>query len=109
MKKNYTCETPFGTFDDCVIGRSTYSFGGRLAIQLFSNSEGPIAVISVNIPDERLTDLNCFFVDTNNCGNWVTDFLEKNNIAVPTGEVGFSGYCVYPEYKLTEGFIKENM
>ena len=98
----YKVETDFGTWDDIIIQKREYSYEhtkGRVALQLFSQSEGPFATISVNLVDEELTDGKCFFVDTNNC-SWAEDFLTKNKIAEPTGKFGASGYCVYPEYRL---------
>lgn len=103
----YKVETDFGTWGDIIIQKREYNYEhtkGRVALQLFSKSEGPFATISVNLVDEDLTDDKCFFVDTNNCP-WAEDFLVKNNIAEPTGEFGVSGYCIYPEYRL----IKENL
>lgn len=47
-------------------------------------------------PDDK-----CFFVDTNNCP-WAPAFLEKYEIAEPTGKFGASGYCIYPEYRLVK-------
>jgi hypothetical protein len=43
----------------------------------------------------------CFFVDTNNLPG-IEEFLVENEIAFPTGMSGFSGYCIYPEYKLNK-------
>lgn len=98
----YKVETDFGAWDDIIIQKREYDYGhtkGRVALQLFSKSEGPFATISVNLVDNKLTDDKCFFVDTNNCP-WAPAFLERYEIAEPTGKFGVSGYCVYPEYKL---------
>ena len=103
----YKVETNFGTWDDILLQKREYNYGhtkGRVALQLFSKSEGPFATISVNLVDEDLTDSKCFFVDTNNCP-WAEDFLTKNKIAEFTGNIGLSGFCTYPEYRL----IKENL
>lgn len=103
----YKVETDFGAWDDIIIQKMEYRYKntkGRLALQLFSKSEGPFATISVNLVDEDLTDDKCFFVDTNNCP-WAEDFLTKNKIAEFTGNIGLSGFCVYPEYRL----IKEDL
>lgn len=76
----------------------SYAKPKRIALQLWCD-DGPFATVSVNLPDQELANEKCFFVDTNNCP-WAEDFLEKNGIAKPTGNLGFSGYCVYPEYEL---------
>lgn len=97
MTQKYEVES-FGTKYDVTLKVGTYEKPKRVALQLLCN-EGPFATVSVNLPDEDLTNERCFFVDTNNCP-WAEDFLEKNGIAKPTGNLGFSGFCVYPEYEL---------
>ena len=86
-------------YKDLMLSFDKYHYGDGLALSLFSRSEGPFATISVNLVGEDLTDKDCFFVDTNNCP-WAESFLEDNGIAKPTGNIGFSGFCVYPEYRV---------
>lgn len=103
----YKVETDFGIWDDITITKREYGYEhtkGRIALQLDSYSEGPFATLSVNLVDEDLTNDKCFFVDVNNCP-WAIEFLKKNKIAEPTGKMGFSGYCAYPEFRL----IKEDL
>lgn len=73
---------------------------GRIALQLYDD-DGPYATLSVNLPDERCGE-NEFFVDANNCP-WAEDFLVRNGIAEPTNNYGFSGWCMYPQYRLVKG------
>ncbi len=49
----------------------------------------------------------CSAIDTNNNGNAIVDFLEKNGIAEYTGMVNFSGYCAYPVFYFNEEKLKE--
>ena len=58
--------------------------------------EMPFATLTVNL-GMKLGE-NEAFVDTNNCP-WAEEFIEKYGLGEPTGELGFSGYCVYPAYK----------
>ena len=88
-------------YNDLMLSFDTYCYGGGLALSLISVSDGPFATISVNLTDEQLTDKDCFFVDTNNCP-WAESFLEDNGIAKPTGNIGFSGFCIYPEFELVD-------
>lgn len=97
MTQKYEIES-FGTKYEVTLKVATYEKPKRLALLLLCN-EGPFTTVSVNLPDEELTNEKCFFVDTNNC-SWAEDFLEKNEIAKPTGVLGSSGFCVYPEYEL---------
>ena len=77
---------------------TSYAKPKRVALRLWCD-DGPFATLSVNLPDEKLTNDKCFFVDTNNCPR-AEEFLEKNGIAKPTGDFGYSGFCEYPEYEL---------
>ena len=74
---------------------------GRLAVELYEAKDGEVVdcfdVITVNLPNEMVRHPNNAFIDTNN-SPYATKFLEKNGIAKPTGFMGISGYCVYPEY-----------
>jgi hypothetical protein len=76
----------------------SYSYGNGIAVELFDlKDKEPFACITVNLPDYRNAS-ECAFIDTNNC-EWAEEFLVKNKIATPTGVIGFSGFCSYPEYK----------
>jgi len=46
---------------------------------------------------------NQSYIDENNCP-WAMDFIETYNLGWATGNVGFSGYCMYPvvEWNLEE-------
>lgn len=46
-------------------------------------------------------------IDTNNNGQKMLDFLEKNGFGQRTGQVIPSGYCVFPVFKFNEEKIKE--
>ena len=81
--------------------KNKYANNGRLAIQAFvmdGEMAFPYATITVNLPNEKLTDENCAFVDGNNVP-FVEEWLEENGIAEPTGRFGFSGFCVYSEMR----------
>ena len=44
-------------------------------------------------------DNNKAYIDTNNNGNNIVDWLIKNNLGEFTGDYGFSGFCMYPEFQ----------
>lgn len=58
----------------------------------------PYCDITVNLPDEMLSGEDCAYVDVNNAP-FLPRFLEENKLAEPTGMMGFSGWCCYPEYR----------
>ena len=93
---------------DCEARLSTdkYVRGNRLFIELEVVDEEvgcflPYCPVTVNIPDEKISNENCGFLDTNNA-SWLPRFVVQNGLGVPTGRVGYSGHCVYPEFDFTE-------
>ena len=72
----------------------------NLAIQAWTEDGEPFAVITVNLPDEKLSDdESCTaFIDENNIPG-LYNFLINNKIADFTGNIGYSGFCEYPEFK----------
>ena len=104
--KIYHCRTSkTGPTTQVTLRLSRYSSNNTLAVQLVeARAPWPVfATITVNLQgnpygmDSRQDD-HFAYVDTNNCP-WVIDFLEENNIAVPTGIYAPSGYCIYPLYE----------
>ena len=82
--------------------KSKFHYGGGLAIQMYGMEEGedmffPWATVTVNLPETATCKENCAFVKTNDC-SYITDILEENGLATPTGRMGYSGWCEYPEY-----------
>lgn len=110
-KKNLlTLTTPFDTYK-VSLELDTYLDNKRIAILLigWENNETeayPFATITVNIPDEAVSDVDCNFVDTNNLP-YICKFIEENNLGKPTHNLAFSGYCVYPEYKFNLDEIRK--
>lgn len=94
-----------GEIETATIAKDTYVFKGQgrmyLGLMTLDPDFGfmtPYCDITVNLPDEELTDDTCAFVDTNNAP-FLPKFLEENGLAKPTGMHGFSGWCAYPEYR----------
>ena len=100
-KKCYKLKIGKKNYKDLYVAKDTYMMGNRLALSLISASDGPFGTLSVNLVEETLTNDRCFFVDTNNCP-FAESFLIENKIAIPTGNFGFSGFCVYPEFELID-------
>jgi len=80
---------------------SKYMEGNRLALALFDEDKSLYAVLTVNLPYEQLSDEHCAFIDINNLPD-AEEFIEKYNLAKPTGRYGFSGFCMYPEYRFNK-------
>lgn len=89
---------------------TTYHYGGSLAIQLYYREESyqaPYATLTVNLEDFP-TENDKAFVDTNNLGDEIVDWIVQNDLGELTGRIGFSGYCVYPEVQFDLDKIKEH-
>ena len=106
--KKYTFTSSWGKKYTIIFVKGQYSSNNTLAIQMIcvdsKGMEEPFATLTVNIEDSDVyaTKADRAFIDTNNLGSGVTEWLEKNGIAKDTGIIGFSGYCTYPMYKFTE-------
>jgi hypothetical protein len=107
----------FGVSSRVKLDYASYGCNGTLALQLMCQPDedemgyyaqfggmseetfvSPYGVATVNLPDSRHLPPDEQFVDENNLPG-IGDWLQRNNIAKPTGQVGFSGYCRYPVYK----------
>lgn len=102
-----------GELLDAYIEQSQYVKPTRLYLGLRTREYGeeyfePYCDITVNLPGEMISGENCAFVDTNNAP-FITEFLEKNGLAEPTGLFGFSGWCAYPEYRFDLEKISKNL
>lgn len=85
-----------------------YQFYDNLAIEmnvLTSDGWEPWNTLTVNLGD--IADKHCAYIDTNNNGQEILTWIEKNNLAVPTGQIASSGYCRYPEYRFHSEALRE--
>ena len=90
-----------------------HGLGSPICLELLeykedSNGFEPEAVITVNLPGvER--NAGCQFIDTNNNGDAVLDWLVLYELGVPTGRYAASGHCMYPEvdFYRSERFMRQ--
>lgn len=65
--------------------------------------EEPFDSLTTNISCEYgLANDTTQFIDANNLGKDILNWLVKNNIAKPTGRAWPSGYCIYLLYEFTK-------
>lgn len=83
---------------------SRYMNNNRLALALFDEEQSPYATLTVNVPEEELSNEHCAFIDTNNLPE-APEFLDKYELGKFTGRWACSGFCMYPEYE----FHKEDI
>ena len=94
----------WGEIHNITFEISSYKYGGGLAI-LMNCEEGPYAALTVNLEEFPREDNNAF-VDTNNLGNEIVDWIIENDLGELTGRIGTSGYCIYPEVAFNINKIK---
>lgn len=99
----------YGNTYQMRLGIETYQMSGNLAIQMytFDEEDGWELWNTMTVNLYEVPDKNCAFIDTNNNGEMILDWIKSNKLAVPTGNIGFSGYCQYPEYCFKAKALKE--
>lgn len=97
----------YGTVHPIELGVASYS-EGNLAITMTTWEEGvpePWNILTVNLSGIR--DKNCAYIDTNNNGEEILAWIIRHGLAVPTGYIQRSGYCLYPEYRFRPEILQE--
>lgn len=91
--------------------KSTYRNNDTLYVGLVSISEEgeePFCALTVNIGEEwdiNLASDTSQYIDTNNLGTEIVDWLVKNKIGEKTPFMGRSGYCSYPLMYFTKSAL----
>lgn len=65
----------------------------------------PWGDLTVNLDCE--CDENCSYIDTNDNGNDIVDWLIENNLGELTGRKESSGFCTYPEFRFNIEELKK--
>lgn len=78
-----------------------YANNGNLAVQMWCLDDEefpePWSMLTVNLT--KKCKKNCAFIDINNNGDNIVDWLVKNNLGCETGNFEISGFCIYPEFE----------
>lgn len=107
MEKVFTFNA-FGQDHNIVLRKTTYRNNKTLAVFMVEiqddGFEEQYGVLTVNLDesDWLCSSGDCQFIDTNNFGWDILDWLEENGIANRTGTYGHSGFCDYPLVIFTE-------
>ena len=88
-----------------------YACGKHLAIEMiYWDTEDkmwlPWSTLTVNLPQYGLSE-NYAFIDTNNNGEEIVKWLEKNNLAKFQDGYGYSGMCAYPLFYFEPDVLRE--
>ena len=79
---------------------SKYAENNNLYVGMTTHYEGfpePYGDLTVNLSVKCEDD--CAFIDTNNLGESIIEWLVENNLAVQTGRMRQSGWCFYEEVR----------
>lgn len=77
-----------------------YTENGNLYVGMLTDEDGytvPWQNLTVNL-GEKCKD-NCAFIDVNNNGSAIIDWLIINDLGDVTGNILPSGFCMYPEFE----------
>jgi hypothetical protein len=85
---------------DCLLNRSAYENGGRIALFLIDAEDGePVSTCTVNLPAEPLGIGEVFIKDYSE-NEGMAEFLVKEGVVELTGRVVVSGYVKIPVGRL---------
>jgi len=90
----------YGTERPMSFTLDSYVDNGNLYVGFVTHEEGypePWSDLTVNLGIK--CKANCAFIDINNNGNEIIEWLYSNNIGHLTGRMETSGYCAYPEFE----------
>lgn len=92
-----------------VLDIGKYVNNGNLAISMIVELEEdyyePWSTLTVNLSKKCAP--NCAFVDTNNNGDEVVDWIIANKLGRPTGRMEVSGWCFYPEFEFDMDVVNQ--
>lgn len=107
--KTYKLEK-YGETYEIALAKGTYASNGTLAILMYLVENGEITELwndlTTNIPMSSAHD-NFAYIDTNNNGKDIVEWLEKNKIGKDTLSTASSGWCVYPLFKFDKKVLAE--
>lgn len=91
---------------------NNYMDNGTLYVGLITNEEGypePWQNLTVNLDASRWCKPNCAYIDTNNNGDEIIDWLEKNGLGKATERIAASGWCFYPEFEFDMKALEQHV
>jgi hypothetical protein len=89
---------------------NNYRENDNLYVGLITNEDGypkPWSDLTVNLSIK--CDDDCSYIDVNNNGTEIIQWLVENNLGIPTGMIEFSGWCAYPEFKFNMAELKKHL
>ena len=99
-----------------ILQKDAYVNNGTLAVSMLEcTPKGKVkdyfGTLTVNLVNQEPSNKDEQYIDTNNNGNEIIQWLKDNKIAEEVGIYGYSGYCGYPLFKFTkealDGMLEE--
>lgn len=90
----------YGTNHPMTFTMDSYVDNGNLYVGLVTYEDGypePWSDLTVNLGVR--CKANCAFIDINNNGNEIIEWLYSNSLGHLTGRIKASGFCSYPEFE----------
>ena len=97
-----------GKLHDISFRLATYAENGNLYVGMLSHDEGyaePWSDLSVNLSMKRKP--NCAFIDVNNNGEEIIDWLCSYGLTTETGMMKYNELCIYPEVEFNMDKLME--
>lgn len=98
----------YGKTYNVIAHKTKYLCDESLAVTLEdADTHEPFATLTVNLSESGFScEEGCAFVDINNLPD-ASEFILSNELGLPTGRLGYSGYCIYPEYRFNLDKLEE--
>lgn len=104
--------TKYGRMHPMTFQLANYANNGSLYVGLLTNEEGypePWQNLTVNLDASRFCKPNCAYVDVNNNGEEILNWLERNGLGKQTERIAVSGWCCYPEFEFNMEKLMEHV
>lgn len=98
--KTLTLKNDYGHKYEISFKLGMYAANDNLYVGMICYEDGfpePYGDLTVNL--ETMLDQDKAYIDTNNNGNSIIKWLLDNELGHFTGNYGFSGLCMYPEFE----------
>ena len=87
--------------------KGEYAYNNNTYIGVVSPDGSLFTDLTVNLGFDFCLPENRAYIDTNNCDKSIIKRLEKKGLIVDTCSSVSRGFCVYPQYILTQEFLED--
>lgn len=98
----------WGSTHEITLAIHKYAENDNLAIEMLCWDEKfpePWSMLTVNL--SRKCKPNCAYIDTNNNGDEIINWIIDNNLGTDVGVYEVSGFCIYPMVEFNMDEVKK--